>query len=149
VLVYFAGPLFTQYERAFINGCAARLRDEGFDVFVPHEHVLALEDSVTAAEIFEVDRAGLGAAEAVLAVLDGPSVDDGTACEIGIFHALMEADPSKKGIVGLLTDMRSRRPGGLGVNLFVRGCIEAGGGAIVGSLDDAVVLLRSLRDSVQ
>ena len=42
----------------------------------------------------------------MLAILDGPSVDDGTACEIGMFHALMQSDASKKGIVGLLTDIR-------------------------------------------
>ena len=36
-------------------------------------------------------------------------VDDGTACEIGIFYALMQADPSKKGILGLLTDLRGTR----------------------------------------
>jgi len=33
---------------------------------------------------------------AVLALLDGPMVDDGTASEIGIFWAAMQSDPSKK-----------------------------------------------------
>ena len=35
--IYFAGPLFTPYERSFIDQCAAQLRSEGFEVFVPHE----------------------------------------------------------------------------------------------------------------
>ena len=97
--VYFAGPLFTPYERSFIDECAARLRAEGIDVFVPHENALADGDT-SAATIFAKDWQGLSEADAVVAVLDGPMVDDGTACEIGIFYALMQADPSKKGILG-------------------------------------------------
>ena len=43
--VYFAGPLFTPYERSFIDECTARLRAEGIEVFVPHENALALPDT--------------------------------------------------------------------------------------------------------
>ena len=78
---------------------------ERAEVFVPHEHELATGVDVTAAGIFAKDRPGIERADAMLAILDGPSVDDGTACEIGMFHALMQSDPSKKGIVGLLTDI--------------------------------------------
>jgi len=79
-------------------------------------------------------------------VLDGPMVDDGTACEIGIFYALMQADPSKKGILGLLTDLRSTRLGheGHGLNLFVLGCVEAAG-KVCGSLDEVVAALVEWR----
>jgi nucleoside 2-deoxyribosyltransferase-like protein len=101
--IYFAGPLFTPYERSFIDECAAALRADGFEVFVPHEHELATGVDVTAARIFAKDRPGIERADAMLAILDGPSVDDGTACEIGMFHALMQSDPSKKGIVGQVT----------------------------------------------
>lgn len=140
--IYLAGPLFTPYERRFLDECAARLRAEGFEVFVPHEEVLALEDT-PAAVIFAEDWDGVAGADAMLAVLDGPQVDDGTACEIGIFHALMRSDPSKRGIVGLLTDLRGERSGeGHGLNLFVKGCVEAAG-EIVGDLDAAVRALSS------
>ena len=141
--IYFAGPLFTPYERAFIDECAARLRADGFEVFVPHEHELALDD-VDAAAIFAKDRPGIEGADAMLAILDGPMVDDGTACEIGMFHALMQADPSKKGIVGLLTDMRGTRGESTGLNLFVQGAIEDVG-RIVASIEDARDLLRAWR----
>jgi nucleoside 2-deoxyribosyltransferase len=144
VKIYFAGPLFTPYERGYIDDCAARLRDEGFDVFVPHEHELA-ELHTTAGEIFAKDWQGLAPADAVLALLDGPMVDDGTACEIGIFYALMQSDPTKHGVVGLLTDLRGTRGESNGLNLFVEGCIEASGGAIVDDLDAAVTLLRTWR----
>jgi hypothetical protein len=73
-------------------------------------------------------------------------VDDGTACEIGIFYALMQTDPSKKGIVGLLTDLRSTLGHkGHGVNLFVLGCVEAAG-KVCGTMDEVVELLSGWRD---
>ena len=142
--VYLSAPLFTPYERSFIDECAARLRAEGIEVFVPHENALAAGDT-TAATIFRKDWDGLSAADAVVAVLDGPMVDDGTACEIGIFYALMQSDPSKKGIVGLLTDLRSTLGHeGHGVNLFVLGCVEAAG-KVCGSMDEVVELLSQWR----
>jgi nucleoside 2-deoxyribosyltransferase len=144
VRIYLAGPLFTPYERDFLSACAARLRAEGFDVFVPHEEALAL-DNTPADVIFAKDYAGLHDADAVLAVLDGPQTDDGTACEIGIFYALMQAEPARKGIVGFVTDLRGARSGeGHGLNLFVEGCIEAAG-EIVTDLDAAVAVLSSWR----
>ena len=142
--IYLAGPMFTPYERTFLADCASRLRTEGFDVFVPHEQGLVGPDA-TAQAVFAVDAAGVESADAVLAVLDGPSVDDGTACEIGLFHGLKQRDPDRKGVVGLLTDLRGERRGEFATNLFVRGCIDAGGGAVVGSLDDAVAILHRWR----
>ena len=142
--VYFAGPLFTPYERSFIDDCAARLRADEIEVFVPHENALAAGDT-SPATIFQKDWEGLATADAVVALLDGPMVDDGTACEIGIFYALMQDDPTKKGIVGLLTDLRSALGHeGHGLNLFVQGCIEAGG-EICGSLDGVVEVLNGWR----
>jgi hypothetical protein len=149
VKIYFAGPLFTPYERGFIDECAAQLRAAGFDVFVPHEHELALDGTVTAERIFAKDWAALSEANAVLAILDGPMIDDSTACEIGIFCALMRTDESKQGIVGLVTDLRalrdSEREGeARGLNLFVVGCIEAAG-TICTSLDAAQAVLEGWR----
>ena len=140
--IYFAGPLFTPYERSFIDECAAALRADGFDVFVPHEHELEAEGDVTAAWIFAQDRPAIERADVMLAILDGPSVDDGTACEIGMFHALMQSDPSKKGIVGLLTDIRGLRGESPGVNLFVQGAIEDVG-RIVASFEEVRDVLRA------
>src|SRR3954469_22378376 len=142
--IYFAGPLFTPYERSFIDECAARLRAEGIEVFVPHENALALPDT-RPATIFGKDGTGLSTADAVVAVLDGPMVDDGTACEIGIFYALMQSDPSKKGILALLTDLRGTRGHeGHGLNLFVLGCIEAAG-KVCGSMDEVSAALAEWR----
>jgi nucleoside 2-deoxyribosyltransferase len=142
--IYLAASIFTPYERAFLDDCAARLRAECFDVFVPHEQGLVGLD-VTADAVFGVDAGGVESADAVLAVLDGASVDDGTACEIGLFHGLKQRDPERKGVVGLLTDLRGERRGDFAINLFVRGCIEASGGAVVDSLDDALAILDRWR----
>jgi nucleoside 2-deoxyribosyltransferase len=124
--IYFAGPLFTPYERDFIDKCAAKMRAAGMEVFVPHE--IPLPDPVTPAFIFKIDSEQVLKADAVLALLDGPMVDDGTASEIGIFWAAMQTDSTKKGIVGLVTDTRVIRDrnmiDGKGINLFVRGCVE-------------------------
>jgi hypothetical protein len=142
--VYFAGPLFTPYERGFIDECAARLRGAGIEVFVPHEQALATAET-TAATIFAKDLDGLAGADAVVALLDGPMVDDGTACEIGLFYGLMQADPTKMGVVGLSTDLRGERAEGHGLNLFVEGCIEAVG-EICETIDGVLAVLERWRD---
>jgi nucleoside 2-deoxyribosyltransferase len=143
--VYLAGSMFTPYERAFLDDCAARLRAEGFDVFVPHEQKGLVGVDVTAEAVFAADAGGVVDADALLAVLDGPSVDDGTACEIGLFYGLKQQDSQSKGVVGLLTDLRGERRGDFATNLFVRGCIDASGGAVVTSLDSALAILHSWR----
>src|SRR6201987_6208154 len=142
--IYLAGSIFTPYERAFLADCAERLRATGFDVFVPHEQGLVGLDATPEA-VFAVDAGGVESADAVLAVLDGPSVDDGPAGEIGLFHGLKQRDPARKVFFGLLTDLRAERRGEFAVNLFVRGCIDAGGGAVVDSLDDALAILQRWR----
>ena len=109
-----------------------------------HENALAAGDT-SAATIFAKDWQGLSDADAVVAVLDGPMVDDGTACEVGIFYALMQADSTKKGIVGLLTDLRSTLGHeGHGLNLFVLGCIEAAG-KVCNSMDEVAAALAAWR----
>jgi nucleoside 2-deoxyribosyltransferase len=145
--IYVAGPLFTSYEQAFISKVAKACRDAGIECFVPHENFSAADGPITAEKCFRKDFGGISNADAVLAVLDGCMVDDGTACEIGIMYGLCKADPNKKGIVGLMTDSRGmrtkRETGGLGLNLFVRGCIEEVG-EIVLTIEDAVNALKRL-----
>jgi len=147
VLVYVAGPLFSEAEREWLDTLAARLRAEGFDCFVPHENFSELNE-LTPGEVFRVDSAGVRNATVLLAWLDDPVADDGTACEIGMFAELVAGgDPRYRGIVGLVTDLRlQRRRGnvvGEGMNLFVAGAIEANG-RVCWSVDDAVDALREL-----
>ena len=148
--VYLAGPLFSQAERAWLDGLSAALRADGLDVFVPHENFDPTTEP-TPEEVYRVDGAGLRASNALLARLDGPMIDDGTAAEIGAFAELVASgDPRYRGIVGLVTDLRlERRRGrgpGDGMNLFVAGAI-ASAGRICWSVEEAVATLRELKDT--
>jgi len=126
--VYFAGPFYPLRARLHRRLCGT---DPGGwnRSFCPHE--IPLPDPVTPKFIFDTDSRAVLEAHVVLALLDGPSVDDGTANEIGIFWSAMRSDPTKKGIIGLVTDTRVIRDrnmiDGKGINLFVRGCIEDSG----------------------
>lgn len=104
----------------------------------------------SAKNVFDVDYEGLASADAVLAILDGTQVDDGTACEIGIFYGLMLQDPSKKGIVGLVTDSRGTRKKevGYGLNLFILGVLEDCG-LIFDNFNDALNQLKTWASEVE
>jgi hypothetical protein len=146
--LYLAGPLFSEAERSWLDLLAARLRKEGFECFVPHEQFTELTD-VTVEEVYRIDTEGLRSANALVAWLDGPMVDDGTACEIGMFAELVRSESERyRGIVAIATDLRleRRREQGVvggGMNLFVGGAIESCG-TIVYAVDDVVAALREL-----
>jgi hypothetical protein len=146
--LYVAGPLFSEAERAWLDSLAARLRAEGFECFVPHENFPELAD-VTVENVYAVDTDGLRSANALVAWLDGPMVDDGTACEIGMFAELVRSGGEQyRGIVGIVTDLRLERRRdqevvGGGMNLFVVGAVESCG-RLVHTVDDAVAALRDL-----
>jgi nucleoside 2-deoxyribosyltransferase len=147
-MIYVAGPLFSEAERAWLDTLAARLRAEGFECFVPHENFSELKE-LAPAEVYRVDAAGVRRANVLLAWLDGPVIDDGTACEIGMFAELVEnGDPHYRAIVGLVTDLRLHRRRdntvGEGMNLFVIGAIEATG-RLCWSVDEAIEALRELQ----
>jgi nucleoside 2-deoxyribosyltransferase len=146
VRIYVAGPLFSEAERSWLDALAARLRAEGFECFVPHEH-FGEAPVPSPARIFEIDADALRSCQALVAWLDGPMVDDGTACEIGMFAELCRSGQAR-GIVGIATDLRLQRRrerdvAGGGMNLFVAGAIGSCG-AIVYDVDAAVAALRAL-----
>jgi len=150
--VYVAGPLFSPAERDFLDSVAESLREAGFECFVPHEHESKLVP-FTAARVFALDHdLGLARANAVVAWVDGPTVDDGTACEVGLFFGLMQRGESwRKGILGLATDDRLRRRNAAlehgGLNLFVAGVIERAGG-LCWSLEEVKERLLAWREAL-
>lgn len=97
--LYFAGPLFTQGERAWNAKVAELLTEAGHDVFLPQNEVKAIA-SLDAELIFRVDVDGVRGADALVAVLDGADPDSGTAFECGLAYAL--GIP----IVGVRSDFR-------------------------------------------
>ena len=146
--VYVAGPLFSEAERAWLDALAQRLRDDGHDCFVPHENFPQLAEA-TVEQVYRIDSDGLRSANALIAWLDGPMVDDGTACEIGMFAELARSGGDHyRGIVAITTDLRLERRRavnvvGGGMNLFVGGAIESCG-RICHTVDEAVDALREL-----
>ena len=130
--LYIAGPLFTPYHRAFHARNAARLRSEGFVCLVPHERSIARAfewdtgTPTTPIAIFDMDYEMVAESDAIVALLDDSDVSSGLACEIGLFWSMMQRDPNKKGVLGLLTDDRAYRRAAAGVpaiNAFTLGCV--------------------------
>jgi len=93
------------------------------------------------AEIAAVNQAAIDTADGVVAVLDGPDVDSGTAAEIGYAFA------RGKMIVGYRGDSRvSADNEGGAVNLQVEFFIRQSGGAIVDRYEHLASGLASLAD---
>jgi len=103
--LYFAGPLFTSAERAWNNALATALRDGGHDVFLPQEQ----EPGKDAAGIFSTDVGGIDWADALVAIMDGPDPDSGTAWECGYAYG-------KKPILLVRTDFRAQTGSGAPYN---------------------------------
>jgi len=127
--LYIAGPLFTPYHRDFHAANVRRLREAGHECFVPQEQEHNARQSKSVPEqVFHVDLAGVQWANVLVALLDGPDVSSGTACEMGIFYELALHDPLKKGMLGILTDDRPRLRNtsdvGESINFFTLGCLE-------------------------
>ncbi len=104
--MFIAGPLFSQAEREFNLKVDGELRKHGFETFLPQRDVgkldelLAKEGERAYRMIFKRDLKGLDQSDVVVAILDGPDVDSGTAFEVG--YAFAKGKP----VVGLKTDMR-------------------------------------------
>lgn len=96
--VYLAGPMCSSSELSFNALLESVLRAAGHEVYLPQRDAPPAE--ATEAERFAANLEALERADAVVAVLDGPQVDDGTAWEIG--YAWARGTP----IVGLKTDRR-------------------------------------------
>ena len=109
----------------------------GPDAALAEGRLDAMNTAIGAANRALIDRC-----DAVLAVLDGPDVDSGTAAEIGYATAL------GKPVVGLRTDFRlSGENHAAVVNLQLAYFIRASGGRIVRELDDALDALGAIARS--
>jgi nucleoside 2-deoxyribosyltransferase len=78
--LYLAGPLFSMAEQRFNVDLARFLKKKGFKVWLPQEHE---PRDKTAKAIFDMDVEGLDWADMVVACMDGPDADSGTAWECG------------------------------------------------------------------
>jgi uncharacterized protein (DUF952 family)/nucleoside 2-deoxyribosyltransferase len=143
--VYVASPLgFSEPGSRYLSEVLhPALLAAGFSVLDPWESGRLLIAAAGDAELSAIN-AELGAANAelirraaaILAVLDGPDVDSGTAAEIGYASGLGRT------IVGLRTDFRMAGDNAAApVNLQVLHFIEASGGAFTTELGTAIAAL--------
>ena len=95
--LYLAGPLFSLAEQRFNVDLARFLKKKGFKVWLPQTHE---PRDKTAKAIFDMDVEGLDWADMVVACMDGPDPDSGTAWECG--YAFAKGKP----IVCYRTDFR-------------------------------------------
>jgi nucleoside 2-deoxyribosyltransferase len=114
---YMAGPLFTEAERQWNEDLAAHLRANGVHVFLPQEQERRAEgfpsEAALRQAVFRHDvHDGLERCHGVLANLDGPGTDDGTAWEVGWAYARGYS------IVGYRTDFRGSGDG-FGTNIML------------------------------
>jgi nucleoside 2-deoxyribosyltransferase len=105
VRIYFAGPLFSAAERAWNAELAAALRAAGHEVFLPQDQ----ERGKPAAGIFATDVAGIDWADTLVAIMDGPDPDAGTAWECGYAYG-------RKPVLLVRTDFRAQTGSGAPYN---------------------------------
>ena len=98
--VFLAAPLFSEAEQKFNFRIARKLRKDGHVVWLAQETILAQEATHDNREIYETCISMLKESNAVVAILDGSTVDAGVAYEMGFAKAL------NKPIIGLRTDLR-------------------------------------------
>lgn len=114
MLIYFAGPLFSQAERAFNVCLTEKLENFGFQVFLPQRDGIELtedlfkelSDQELSKKIFKIDRDQILKADVFLMMLDGRGQDEGTCVELGIAYENKHINNSEKLLIGFLTDMR-------------------------------------------
>jgi nucleoside 2-deoxyribosyltransferase len=121
-MVYIAAPLFSQAEREFNLRLRESLRDY-VDVYLPQEDGglfvemvdsgLSVDDA--ACKVFVGDVRAIEACHYLLLVMDGRSIDEGAAFELGFAAA------KQKVCVGLQTDMRRLLP--IGNNPMISGAL--------------------------
>jgi nucleoside 2-deoxyribosyltransferase len=111
--LYLAGPLFSDAEKEF-NRILKRRLEQYIDVYLPQEDGGLVVEMVRAGIsereawdfVFKKDVEEINDCDVFLIILDGRTVDEGAAVELGIAYAL------KKECIGLQTDPRRLLPNG-------------------------------------
>jgi nucleoside 2-deoxyribosyltransferase len=97
--IYLSGPLFSAAEVAWGKQLLAHLSEHlgNAKIIWPHE---IIPEGANPEQIFKANLQALNQCDLMVAILDGPQVDDGTAWEIGYFFS------QGKKILGIRTDFR-------------------------------------------
>ncbi|MFW6007660.1 MAG: nucleoside 2-deoxyribosyltransferase [archaeon] len=130
--IYLASPLFSISEQFWNEIVADELRKAGYEVFNPQSDNTANDKDnpnakVTAKTIFDGDTNEVLKADAIVANLDGLTIDPGLAAECGIMWKLNKShNLHHKGIIGYRSDIRKYGKGDqrFYFNQYVVGLIE-------------------------
>jgi nucleoside 2-deoxyribosyltransferase len=122
--LYLASPLFTPSERAF-NVHIDALLDRYFETFLPQRDGQLIPGSRLTArtyqtmcrKVFKSDVSAIARSDVLLAILDGRTIDEGVAFEIGLAFAL------GKTTVGFRSDARVLLP--WGINPMIQSALSA------------------------
>lgn len=98
--LYLAAPLFTSAERMFNVRLKTALQAYGYEIWLPQEQE---PRDLTAQSIFQKDVEGIDWADTVVACMDGPDPDSGTAWECGYAYG------KGKPVICYRTDFRNCR----------------------------------------
>ncbi|VVB72805.1 Nucleoside 2-deoxyribosyltransferase [uncultured archaeon] len=134
--IYLSGPLFSRGEVAWGRKLKAFLEDRlvNAEIIWPHEIIPC---TAGPRQIFQANVQALNDCDLMVAILDGPQVDDGTAWGVGYFFM------QSKMILGIRTDFRRAGESvGSKVNLMVESSCQA----IASSLDELVSALSGRLD---
>lgn len=121
--VYLAGPLFNKAERSF-NEIITEKLERWVNVYLPQRDGGLISDmiengvnpDVAAVRVFRYDMKAILKANILIAILDGRTIDEGVAFELGI------AFSHSKKCIGLQTDSRRLAP--WGNNPMITGSLE-------------------------
>ena len=112
--IYFAGPLFSEADRNWIRGVKKQIEkmagERGRDLAIIWPYELITQEEIDALgdnakqEVFHRCKSALEDSDLLIALLDGPQVDDGTAWEVGYFYRKWR-DTAR--IIGVRTDFRN------------------------------------------
>ncbi len=135
--VYLAGPLFSDAERTFNERLCRRIANF-VDVYLPQRDGGLMSDMIqkgvpnhiASLRVFKCDMSAIHQADYLIAILDGRSIDEGVAFELGI------AFSHSKRCIGLQTD--SRRLASWGNNPMITGALEI----VFESVEDLVDWLK-------
>ena len=150
MLLYFAGPLFSEAEKRFNQQLTDKIEALGYRVFLPQrdgvERGRSLYDAMSPDERrrlrFAVDKDNVLACDVFLFVLDGRVPDEGACVELGIAYCQKELRQPTKRLLGLHTDARVAFPGGA-LNTMVGVPLER----VVHTEDGLLELLQQIRET--
>ncbi len=135
-VIYQAGPLFSQADKDFHRSLFRALTGAGHKVIWPGELLTAEQIAAAGPDgpalIFNTCKGALDRCGLVVALLDGPQADDGTAWEMGYAHA--RGLP----VYGLRTDERQA-----GDTAYSRAnsMIQGGLAGLAGSVEELLEML--------